>query len=188
MQFPRAEGHLIRNWKCLANGRVDLIAGFRYLELDENLHMDEAGEIGNVNPLFNGFRAVIADDFDVRTRFYGGYVGAKGRFCRDAWTLDVLGRVSIGSTQEEIGINGVTAFGPPTGPLFFAAGGLLALQTNAGVRQKDVFGVVPELSVRVGCQVLERLNVYAGFSALLLEQGRARRRSGQPDDQSVAAS
>ena len=135
--FLGAEGHLIRNWKCLEAGRIDLIAGFRYLELDETL--------------MAGFRAVITDDFDARTRFYGGYVGAKAKFHRDAWTLDGLGRVALGGTQEEIGID---------------RGGLLTLPTNAGVRQKDVFGVVPELSVRIGCQVLERLNVFAGFSVL----------------------
>lgn len=164
--FLGAEGHLIRNCWCFATGRIDLIAGFRYLELDENLYMDEVGSIGPPSPLFSGFRAVIADDFEVRTRFYGGYLGAKGEFHRDHWTLDVMSRVAIGSTQDEIGIEGVTAFGPPVGPLFFRPGGLLALATNAGVRQKDVFGVVPEVSVRVGCQILERLNVFAGFSAL----------------------
>jgi hypothetical protein len=165
-RFLGAEGHLIFNWHCLQNGRIDCLVGIRYLELDEYLEIDEAGVIDDGPSPSDGFQAVISDEFDARTRFYGGYLGAKGQFYYDGWTLDLVGRVSIGATQEAVDITGITGFVSPTNISTYGEGGLLALFTNAGPRQKDVFGVVPEVGVRAGYQVLERLKVYAGINAL----------------------
>jgi len=168
-KFLGAEGHFLLNWRCLDNGRIDAMVGFRYLELDDHLEIDEAGELqvpeaDGVGLLIN--RAVLSDVFDARSRFYGGYVGVKGSFQYDAWTVDAMARVALGVTQEEFGATGVTGTLLTGFQGTFAPGGLLALPTNSGVFQNDVFGVVPEGSVRVGYQVLERLKVYAGVSAL----------------------
>jgi hypothetical protein len=45
-------------------------------------------------------------------------------------------------------------------------GGLLALPTNIGTYSRDRFSVVPEIGVNVGCQVTNRLRVFAGYTFL----------------------
>ncbi len=166
-RFLGGEGQVVRNLLCMPEGRVDLLVGFRYLELEEHLEADQYGDLaaGDLGML----PAVISDEFDARNRFYGGYLGLKARWEVEKLTAEVLGRVSLGVTQQQIGILGVTGIGNLTPDGFrtlFFPGGILAQATNAGLVDRDVFGVVPECSVRVGYQLLEHLRLHAGLSWL----------------------
>lgn len=166
-RFLGGEGHLIRNLRCFPEGRLDLLLGFRYLELEERLEADEYGDLSD--PILGNLPTVLSDEFDARSRFYGGYLGLKASWELNRLTAEVLGRVSLGVTQQQIGILGVTGIGnlTPDGirTLFFP-GGLLAQPTNAGLVDRDVFGVVPEVGIRIGYQLLAPLRIHAGLSLL----------------------
>ncbi|MCS6976298.1 MAG: BBP7 family outer membrane beta-barrel protein [Gemmatales bacterium] len=166
-RFLGAEGHVLRNLLCFPEGRLDLLIGFRYLELEEHLEADEYGDLSA--GILGTVPAVISDEFDARNRFYGGYVGVKAAWQWDRLTAEMMGRVSLGGTQQQIGITGVTGIGnlTPDGiRTTFFPGGLLAQATNAGLVDRDVFGVVPEGSLRIGYQILEHLRIHAGMSLL----------------------
>jgi hypothetical protein len=146
--------------------RLDLLAGFRYLQLDEGLGIREDL---NVNPTFpqgGGSHIDVADQFDTHNRFYGGQLGARVQWQRERLFVNVLGKVALGVTHEVIGINGTTVFTTPGGTPTAAQGGLLALPSNSGHSSRDQFAVLPEVGVSVGYQITETLRLSLGYTFL----------------------
>ena len=63
--------------------RLEALAGFRYLNLQEGLHVDEAVQVAPVPlPLFSGNDIFVSDRFDTQNNFYGGQLGARAEFRR----------------------------------------------------------------------------------------------------------
>src|SRR5262249_49228163 len=147
--------------------RLDALLGFRYLRLHEDLAIVEdlttgvnAG--GRAAGLTPGTRFVIRDSFRTENRFYGGQVGLAGQVCRGRISLDVIGKLGIGSTHEVVSIDGRTTVTAPGQAPTTLRGGLLALPSNSGRFTSDEFTLIPELCVRVGYQVGGGLRVFVG--------------------------
>jgi hypothetical protein len=151
--------------------RVDLLAGFRYLELKDNLSIVSVSDtIPPSGP------TTVADLFRTVNHFYGAQVGAAMDFCRGPWYLDFRGKFALGSVTRAAVIEGsttTTANGTNVVP-----GGLFAQSTNIGRHTNTAFGVVPELGARVGYRFTRYLQGYAGYSFLYLARNVA-----QPGDQ-----
>ncbi len=157
------------NLWCGCNYRTDLIAGFRYLNLDENLTVVERVlTLQTEQPLGfpPGTRRLTVDRFDTDNDFYGGQVGTVTQFRRDRMTLDVRASVALGVTHQELNIDGSTALTLPNGPTVVAAGGLLALNSNIGRYTRDEFSVVPEVGVTLGYQVTDHMKAFVGYNYL----------------------
>src|SRR5262249_14812339 len=119
-------------WGADLNGRLrmleegcltlDVLAGFRFLSLDEGLAVSQS-----TNILGNGFSAFagttlltpngisITDSFATHNRFYGGQLGARGQFRRGALVADVIIKMSLGGNDESVSIAGSTSSLTPTG-------------------------------------------------------------------------
>jgi hypothetical protein len=164
-------------WGAEANGRVnlcgdcfyriDLLAGFRYLELKDSLGIVSISDtIPPVGP------TTVIDTFNTINHFYGGQVGLVVAFCRGCWFLDFRGKLALGAISRVADINGLTTFlaggGPPVIP-----GGLFAQPTNSGHHTNTAFSVVPELGVRAGCQITSYLRAYLGYSVIYLAKNVA---------------
>jgi hypothetical protein len=160
------EAHVLLNAWCRDTVRGDWLVGFRYLDLEEHLEADEAGDFELTAGGRRTFRVVLSDEFDARTRFYGGYLGLRAVWESQPWSLQVMGRLCLGVTQQQIGIVGVTAVQDVGPGVLFAPGGLVALASNAGLEDRDVFGVVPEGSVRLSYDLCSWLRLHASASAL----------------------
>ena len=80
--------------------------------------------------------------------------------------VDLRGAVALGSTHEEIDIQGSTVITPPAGTPTSLPGGLLALPTNIGQFSRDRFAVVPEVGLHVGYQVTNFARAFVGYSFL----------------------
>lgn len=156
---------LTRHCTCY---NVDLLAGFRYLSLDESLQIDEdlvTRRVDNLGPP-PGTRFVLHDEFRTDNRFYGGQLGAAAEFRRGIWFLSIRGIVALGGTRQEVRIDGATLATAPDGQSLIRRGGLLTQPTNIGRYERTVFSVVPEVGINVGCQVTEGLRIFAGYSFL----------------------
>ena len=154
---------------CKSGRRVDLIAGFRYLGLDEGLFITENLTIlptAPSPPFVPGEIITVADGFGTRNSFYGGQIGARGEWSRGRWFVNVLGKLALGDTRQEVRISGTTDFADPGFAPVRQQGGLLALPTNIGSYSRDQFSVVPEIGINVGRQVTDRLRVFAGYTFL----------------------
>jgi hypothetical protein len=168
----------------LGDFRADLLGGFRYLDVDENLEVTESSLVlrGGVTD-FNGkvvgpgHTLVISDGFSARNQFYGGQLGVQGEFTHGCYFVDFLGKLGVGATREMFEVSGNTVL---TGglkrhgrhlipvPPAEAVGGLLATSTNIGKQQQEPFSVLPELGLNIGYQCHPLFRVFAGYTFLYL--------------------
>src|SRR5262249_34550246 len=120
--------------------RAHLVAGFRFLQLDEDLAVTEAERVNPGAPVaLAGNGIVVVDQCEARNEFYGGQVGVRGEFRWRRWTVEGLAKVALGDCHETVTIGGATFTAPPGGLLRAAAGGLLALPSNSGRFNRDAF-------------------------------------------------
>ena len=154
---------------CESGYRLDLISGFSYLRLRENLVITE-----NVNvlptapspPFVPGQSITLVDRFDTTNNFYGAQIGLRAEWWRGAWFMNVTGLVALGDTHQQVRISGTTVFTNPGGVSVTQQGGLLALPTNIGTQNQDAFTVVPQIGLNVGRQVTAHMRVFVGYTLL----------------------
>src|SRR5262249_53189153 len=137
------------NLWCGCSGRVDLLAGFRHLQLDEGLGITENLAVDPGVPFIGGTAFGVSDQFSTHNWFYGGQIGARAEVRRGGFFVDLLAKVALGSTHEVVDIAGSTVITPPGQAATVGNGGLLALPSNSGHFTRDHFAVVPELGVNV---------------------------------------
>jgi hypothetical protein len=151
-------------WQGGSN-RLDLLAGVRYLYLDERLTINEQSRGLAGAGAFAGIERALNDDFHTKNRFYGGQVGAIFEHVEGRWTFDLKAKVAVGVTRQQADVNGaitpLSGGGTPDLP-----GGLLALNSNIGTYNRQKLSVVPEIGFNVGYDVTNNLRVYAGYSVL----------------------
>jgi hypothetical protein len=138
--------------------RADLLTGFRYLELKDNLSITSVSDtIPSSGPV------TIVDTFNTVNRFYGAQVGAILDFCHGRWFLDFTGKLGLGALYRVGNVDGSTTM--TANGLTVVPGGLFAQPTNIGHHAKVDFCVVPDVGCRAGCQITKYLRGYVGYSA-----------------------
>lgn len=155
---------------CDAGKRIDLFVGFRYLDLEESLRVQE--DILFLTPDQNGRPAgsviQVVDFFGTHNQFYGGQVGVSSEFRRGRWFAETRAQVALGVTHQTVLIDGFQQFTPPGGATVFDnRGGLLAIRgANIGRFEHDRFSVVPEINLNLGYQITPGLRAFFGYSFL----------------------
>jgi hypothetical protein len=188
-QFWGGEITLIRNLSSCEDWNFDLLFGFRYLDLAENLRISSNSQVlpGGSLSLAPGIplnTLSVTDRFFTRDQFYGGQIG--GRFERWAgpYFVSLLGKVSLGPNHESIKTFGFSQGQATAGGVVTQQGGLLAVSNiaipqvapgapmirfgNNGRTTTDWFEVVPEVGVQVGMQVADAIRVSAGYNFLFM--------------------
>jgi hypothetical protein len=153
---------------CNCCSRWELFAGFRYLNLDEDINITEIIVQGPNNPLGNptGTLAVVNDHFSTRNQFYGPQIGAGYERKLGRFFLGATGQVALGVTHQTLTIEGSQRLTPPGGAPSFFTGGLLTTPSNIGRFESDRFSVVPEITLTAGYQLTRRLRVFGGYNFL----------------------
>lgn len=173
-QLWGAEANLVGS--AYGNERVgiDLLGGFRYLNLEEDLGITQAGTpLGAGAAGFGGtFEAPgvgfgVADSFRTRNQFYGGQLGSQVEVRWGRLYTNLLGKVAFGSVHQVVDVRGDSTLYAPGG-LVVLPGGLLAVASNAGRQTHDEFAVLPEVNVNVGYQLRPGVRLYAGYTFLYL--------------------
>jgi hypothetical protein len=149
--------------------RWDVFGGGRFLDLAEDLRMEEDVTFITPNPNFAfdiaGTRVVVVDQFSTRNQFYGGQVGAHLEMRKDRWFAEMRASIAIGDTHETLTINGSQVHTQPGGATVTDVGGLLAINgTNIGTFSRDHFAFVPELRLNIGYQVTPSLRAFLGYN------------------------
>ena len=143
--------------------RVDLLAGYRFLRLNDKLSI--ADSFGSLDP-DAPVEYRITDSFDTSNEFQGADLGILWQGGWKRWTLECLLRTGLGNVREEVTIAGntvVTSNG--INPVVYA-NGLLAQPTNAGTYSRDQFAVIPELGATLGFQILPHVRATLGVTYL----------------------
>jgi hypothetical protein len=142
-----AEGNVVGSLVQGEAFRIIWLAGFRWLQLHDVLH---------VNP--QNVR-IVGGDGDLETyqgnltatdNFYGGQIGAKASVQRGPLVFEVVAKIALGGTHEEVNINGA---------------GATEIKFHDTT---DRFAVLPEVGVNVGVDLTPNLRAFVGYSFLWL--------------------
>ncbi len=146
--------------------RVDVLAGYRYFRLAENL--DITSNTTALDSAQLGTQFAVQDRFGTGNNFNGGQLGVNLQFTRGYWTWDLLGKLALGGVSQRANINGQTVTTAPGEDPIIREGGVLALASNSGRHDQTVFGVLPEFDINLRYQwsPLWRVNVGYTFMAL----------------------
>ncbi len=159
-------GEFVRNLCCDPCGRLDLLLGYRYLNLRDELTVQENLVALPGASVPAGTRFGITDRFRTQNQFNGPVVGLNWERRFGYWFAGVRTTVAMGVSHEVVTINGSTAIAPPGGAASTFPGGLLTQPTNIGRYSSNRFAVVPDVGVRFGVQVTERARVFVGYDFL----------------------
>ncbi len=160
---------------------LDLILGYRYVELGESLRITNS--LTSVNPntviAFNpintagfppGFTSLVTDTFATRNQFNGATFGMRpalyvGQF---SFTSDL--KLSVGVTHEILNVNGLSSLYSPGGAVQSVAGGLLAVGSNSGITTHDALSVIPEANFNVGFNLTRNIKFFAAYNIFFWSQ------------------
>jgi hypothetical protein len=137
------------------HSRTDVLFGYRYLQLDETVRIDETTTANG-----NNFR--LHDQFRTFNQFNGFDMGISYERCRGPWSIDLLAKLALGNTRQRVEIDGATVIN--TDPA--EVGGLLTQTSNINVYRRDQFTILPELGARVGYQLTHNLKLKLGYTLI----------------------
>jgi hypothetical protein len=144
--------------------RVDLVAGYQFLRLDDSFALNtNAQYIDPFDPRF-GTTITTSDRFTAHNQFHGGQLGLRGRMARGQWSLNTLGVVSIGNMNQQViiaGNNTVTFGGASTTP-----GGIFSQPTNIGTHTQNRFAFLPQLNANLNYHVTPNLSFHIGYNII----------------------
>jgi hypothetical protein len=140
--------------------RVDALAGVRYLGLQDDLSISTA----TTSP---GGGSSTFDSFRVQNNFYGGQIGARGRYTFGQFWTSLSTKIAFGTTQETLDINGnavLPGFVPAGAPQL--PGGFYTAVSNLGSSRQDSFAIVSDTTLAVGWRPLDWINLGVGYNFL----------------------
>jgi hypothetical protein len=147
--------------------QVNLLGGFRFLALHDSLALKENDNFYAPFDLSSPtFWTTTADRFHTSNQFYGGQLGADIMWCRGRFFIDVLGKVALGVSVENAGIDGWTSYTSQRGLSGTLNAGQLALPSNIGYYRQDHFAVVPECGINFGYALTPHIRLTFGYTFL----------------------
>jgi hypothetical protein len=158
--------------------RVEVLAGFRYLELREDLTFSttSTGIQPQGDGSNNGLVLNTQDQFDTDNRFYGWQVGVRGEYRLGSLFVDASAKIALGDMDQTVTVNGaaVTNFfnAPPGGPFagvpaqVVAGSGAFAQPSNVGRTSRHQIAAVPEVRTVVGYQFAPWARAFVGYDFL----------------------
>jgi hypothetical protein len=170
---------------------VGMLTGFRYLNLEESLNLDQYTSLPPVGlTFFNGLPTLsplgqtlhVFDDFETRNNFYGGQVGTQAVFRYGRLAVTTLAKMAFGSMQESVDISGSTTLQRPFVPAQTVHAGLLALPSNIGNYSHYQFAWVPEGTLTINYQISTNVAFTLGYTFLYVSSVV---RPGQQIDRAV---
>jgi hypothetical protein len=144
-----------------ANGiRVDLLGGFRWVNLQENLSFvtDSPGVPPGPPDFFQTF-----DRFNANNNFYGGQLGLRASYDNSRLFFNATGKLALGGTVENVFVNGGTFTSIGSAP-----GAYFTQPTNMGSFSQSQFAVVPEVNLNFGVRLSPWASIVVGYSFLYI--------------------
>lgn len=154
-------------WNTGLGGRFDVLAGLRYARLEEELNITSTlTTLVAAGAAPAGTVITVTDSFKTRNQFVGPQVGLVGEWQFGNMTFGLRGTIAAGATFQRSEVAGASGSVTPAGGTVGAVGGVLALPSNIGERDRTRFSILPEVGVTAGYQVMDNLRVFAGYNVL----------------------
>ena len=157
-----AELNGVLNWSDSCRGRIDLLAGLRYLDLDESLDVHDFTQ----SRLFPTTQFIRTDSFDGRTQFWGPQFGSRATLAWGRASLALIGKIGVGVSHLSVDREGETVL--PGNPPGVTPGGVLVNVANAGHDTTNRFAALSETTIQVGYQWTKCIQTTVGYNFLYL--------------------
>ncbi|NND97344.1 MAG: BBP7 family outer membrane beta-barrel protein [Pirellulaceae bacterium] len=146
---------------------VDLLYGYQFMRLDENLSIgtrsvsldDDFAPVGSI--------LSIRDEFDVENEFHGGQFGMSSMYRVGCWSFSSLTKVGFGSLARRANLSGQTTTSLD-GNTAVDPNGLLVRSTNSGKYTDHTFGWVPEIDLTLGYRRYMNYEVTIGYHVMAM--------------------
>ncbi len=159
-----------KGWLRGEHARIDWLAGYRYAQLQEELYVSEnLISTDLAGPVAAGTTFDLLDRFATWNEFHGADLGLQLWTHAHGWTVEVLGKIAIGSVARTIEINGETLTITPDNTDSFSSGGLLAMPTNMGRHQSCRFSAMPELTIRLRRPLSRFFTLSLGYTVMAVD-------------------
>jgi hypothetical protein len=152
---------------------VEWLAGFRALELDEDLFvMDNVTALVPGQLFFLGAPAdppnslTIIDHFHTYNHFYGAQLGGRVRWHANGLEVGITGKLALGVTQQLAITDGSTTLNNPDTGATPNIGGVLVQPSNTGRFFRSTFDCVPEFALAVGYWLTPQVRFGLGYQFL----------------------
>ena len=160
-------GNLVKNICCDPCGRCDLLIGGRYLNLTDDLTIrEELTSLPGATGVPAGTTFSIRDQFRTENNIYVGTIGFYKERRFSHYFVGLKSTIGLGVNHQVTDISGSTTITTPGGQPTTYAGGLLTQPSNIGRYTSNRFVVVPEVGLKVGCQLTEHARAYVGYNFL----------------------
>lgn len=147
--------------------RVDLLAGYQFLRLDDDLRINSL--VTSTDPLSFvpiGTTFDVFDRFRGRNEFHGGVVGLQGSMARGCWSLNGTAKVGLGNMRQTVVIEGAQTITIPNSPGTTSGSGLFAQPSNIGSRTQDQFCFIPEVTLSLRYHFTDCLSASFGYNLI----------------------
>jgi hypothetical protein len=136
-------------------GSLDILGGYQFARLDDSITINSVST--SLGPPVD--QVNITDRFGTQNEFHGASIGVLGRSYRGAIALEALAKIALGGIRQQVDINGTRTIGGIT-----SDGGLFALGTNSGVRNRNQVAFIPELNVNILYEIDDAWRLIGGYS------------------------
>ena len=191
-----AEAGLLRNLYECQSYTVNMLLGYRYLDLDENLELTQISRNIDGSPIpyaalpgnlgQSAAAVLIQDRFHTRNSFFGGTIGFDYEYRIGRLSAGLVYKVSLGTNHENVEIIGQTSAADGSNSV---SGGLLAVpgiparignvngmpvlipalpNANFGRNTNNRFVVVPEVGLKLGWQLTDSFRLISGADFLYM--------------------
>ncbi|HVS36078.1 MAG TPA: BBP7 family outer membrane beta-barrel protein [Gemmataceae bacterium] len=147
---------------------ASMLLGGRALSVDEQMFVTDTVQ-GLPTSTLSGVSVFQNDNISCHNYFYGAQPGVVYSWYLGSFSLDLIGKVAFGYTDEWLSMNGVTQT-TFRGRTTTANGALLVLPSNAGTYHKDEFAVAPELLINAKYAFNQYFRVGVGYDYLYLSR------------------
>jgi len=148
--FVGADVNYRHNLFCGLGGRLDVLAGYRFAYLQDEVYLGDVPDPGKDHHRDN--RAMTT------TPFNGGQVGVAGEVRSNGWYASGTAKMAFGVVTPEVTASGLFVGAEGVTPAGYAR--LAALADSP----KMQFAVLPTVNLTVGRQLREHTRVFAGYS------------------------
>lgn len=157
-----AEANALGNLANGSWGRLDVLGGFRYLQIDEELQSK------SISPATSLAASLVSlDQFRCINNYYGGQLGLRAHLTRGRYFADCTAKVGLAHADQQQTVSGhVTFVGSPPGPGFFAGVG------NIGTRDSDDLAWLGELTLNAGVNLSDSVRAFIGYNFLYVDEAQ----------------
>ncbi len=149
--------------------QFDMTAGYHFTRINDGISIRQRATDIDPNSITQGLMLDLTDSFRTTNEFHGGSLGFLTTLREGRLTLRSMGKISFGNMHQEAKVRGNTSamLGGVTAE---DAYGLLALPSNIGDYDRDIFTYIPEASITMGYRLNRCIEFTAGYHLVYWSQ------------------